>query len=352
MEKLNSKYKEKVTMLLFNNLNFHIEQPQNEWHFIGYTTKSTDGRIINIKPVNKRQFRESGVTVLMHAIIKLTSLPTLLEDKSIEIPQNELSELGKTLRYFSQLISISDMSKVSISSPHPSQGFIPENESESRYLTQSKGFELKLISRMVFHNNFFREIYENQLLDRTEGVKIMANANGQTDNLSKFKELVRLFENAFGNDGSRLAESLYAFLKSSEFDYSKDEIADWMVTKRDGATHADRRITQTLVHSEDMNQHIDRIHQAAYDVLFNKKSWGNQTINRQTTFEPAQKLEKNHLVFIKSRIENDRRVGLTQNDEPFYYTGSDEANISIDKFVAPKEWWTKYFQKDPFEVQV
>lgn len=332
-------------MFVFQNLMFVIEHPQNPWEIIGYKTKHSDGRIIDIQPIQIRNENAYTISVQMHAKIQLKTNPETSSDGIVSFPKDETSALNNTLRYYSRLVSVSDMCKVSISSPMPSRGFIPESSAEKAFLDTTQGFEGGLTMQMCFTGNFFEQIYKDQLFDRQEGVRIMSNINSQNDPLSQFRELIRLFENGFAATSNQLASLLFEFLQTSKIlKYEKSEIYSWITGKRDGASHADLKKSSKVIHGEDINPDIQRILQAGYDVLFNKESWYSNSIQRRELLKLAMAINKDAMVISKSEVEKKIGMDLLPTSDPLYFTGKKKEDIAFTHFTAPPEWWTKRMQ--------
>jgi len=330
-------------MKIFRNQLFIIEKGTKYWERIGFKKKLEDGRIIKIKPVHLRKTDQDNMTVMMSAEISLNQIPKISKDNIIFLPENENGELTRALRFYSNLISVAEGDKVGISSPTPSSGFIPENEDEIRFLDKTKGFEHKLFMQPNFGDNFFEEVHRDQLLDREEGVAFLATANSQSDSLGKFHEYIRLFENGFTTSSAELAKLLFGFLsQNKDFDYSQDEIDTWMVSTRDGVTHADKR--KKFVFAGDLNKDIDRIKQAAYDVLFNKKKWNDKDVSRRNLLEFRQGVTRKGM-FIRKK-EKDTVIRISGDGETFYDPHVNLEEENANEFIQPKEWWVKYSNTD------
>ena len=167
-------------------------------------------------------------------------------------------------------LSVADNCAVDLSEPTPSEGFIFESEEEKEFLDSTNGFDATLGLGINFSGMFFETIYQDQLLDRIEGVSFLATANAQSDNVAKFHEYIRLFERAFAASTLTLAKLLYEFISPIKgLDYTFTEIKDWMVETRHGVTHADSR--DNFVLSPDLNKDIERIKQLTYLYYLTKR---------------------------------------------------------------------------------
>jgi hypothetical protein len=123
------------------------------------------------------------------------------------------------------------------------------------------------------------------LADRTDGVALLVEALAQEHAIGKFRDFVRLFERAFALPPRKLTSPLTSFLYS-QFGYTRDEIAVWLEQYRDAVTHADTR-TKFLLET-DVRPVIDRMEQAATDVLFNKLAWRDGGWKRRQLWTPPR----------------------------------------------------------------
>ena len=324
-------------MYVFVNRIITIQSPQNEWESIGYRITEED-RIIDIKPIHMRLSDDKKKSIQYNAKIRLKEYPEINENMPI-FPKSEIKKLNDVMNHFSHLISIAEVSEMSTSSPLYSKGFICENDDELKFLNKTEGIESGGFEAvLMFKENFFIEINNMEFFDRKDGVKLLSRANSQKDNLSKFRELVRLFENAFGENSIKLARLLNEFLQQSNFfEYQKDEVYEWMTSKRHGATHADLKKTKELVFAEDITFDIERIIQAGYDVLFNKKTWNSDSIERCSISKPRSALTKQGMTIYIPLEE--KSITINSNSNPFYAL---EEKINTDeKFTPTKDWWIK-----------
>ena len=174
----------------------------------------------------------------------------------------------------------------------------------------------------------------------------MSSINSINNPLAKFKELIRLFENAFGTSSSELASLLENFLQTaSSARYDSQEIRLWIVSNRDAATHADLRRTPFLIHDENIQNDIDRILQAGYDVLLNKEKWHDRSITRRQLSTPASVINTSGLTIHKNIIENSGFT-ISNSDRPFYVFKKDESELLSQNFTPPSTWWSKTIQKN------
>jgi hypothetical protein len=335
-------------MKLFRNIQFIIHSDFPYWSKLGFKIKSTDGRIIDIKPLHIMSNEENRKQILfMNAEITLNENPRIVEKNEIIIPKYESEELSQSFKIFSNLISVANNCSVTLSSPTPSIGFIYESDEEKQFLDSTDGFEASTIAVPQFSGIFFETIYQDQLLDRIEGVAFLATANSQTDNVARFHEYIRLFERAFAVSTSDLAKLLYEFISTVKgLDYTFDEIKDWMVSTRHGATHADSR--DNFIFSNDLTMDIERIKQLAYFVLFNKKIWHSKNTERRILLKLKQGVLKEGLFLTQRNPEDSEKIKIRDNDDEFYAVDVSEEPINHKDLKDPKNWWIKWLPPNKY----
>jgi hypothetical protein len=87
---------------------------------------------------------------------------------------------------------------------------------------------------------------------------------------------------AFKLGPGRLTGPLAALLKASQFGIDYDEVRSWTAA-RGLSAHADRR--EEFYLDADVRPIVDRMLQAGYDVLLNKKTWRDRSSDRRGTWQ-------------------------------------------------------------------
>lgn len=125
------------------------------------------------------------------------------------------------------------------------------------------------------------EALSSELMDRSEGVSLLASCLSDPSALGMAREVFRLFEAAFGGGIDGLRKQLHNFLRttphSETMTFRMKEIDSW-VRARGPIMHADRRIAS----ARDVAEILPRLQWAAYDVLLNKKTWGTGDWERRS----------------------------------------------------------------------
>ena len=121
-------------------------------------------------------------------------------------------------------------------------------------------------------------------LNDREGIPLLAEAMSQDQMGGRFRDLLRVFERAFAESADRLVPMLPDFLAlRPRLVYSKTEAKYWIVRLRGRAIHADRHPPLT---GADLENYVDRILLAAYEVLFNKENWHSYDSSRRDVWTP------------------------------------------------------------------
>jgi hypothetical protein len=287
--------------------------------------------------IGKSQDSIKKSRVMLQASIELPKMPLKTKDGIICVPEQERKKTEHVIEMVSNFISIIEKCSRSISSPSPCLAFIPSNEKELEWLDDSSGiFSNRNSISGAYSEIEFGETILAVLLDRMDGAALMAEALASSHSGNKYREFIRLFECAFQQSSTQVERKLSQFLAGSELGYTREEIKIWL-SYRHGAMHADGKKTNEIVLESDVKAYIPRMQQAAYDVLFNKKTWGNSSRERADNLP--------HIV-ATSNDEND--LVITQGSTPtFHVQMFDDFQVypmDLNAFinVLPDGLWSKW----------
>jgi hypothetical protein len=129
------------------------------------------------------------------------------------------------------------------------------------------------------------DTYIDKLMDRLEGAAVMAECMNNTTYLGRYRECIRLFELAFKRATPELEKPLWQFLEPAPPRYSRAEVKDWL-SFRNRSMHADKKESTSLAFERDVQRFMDRMRQAAQDVLFNKARWHESSTERRKLWQP------------------------------------------------------------------
>jgi len=213
--------------------------------------------------------------------------PNITPDKRFILPIHERKRLEEAIEYFAALLSVTNGIKTKIYSPIPYAALLADNPDEYEKLKLGNGFYFDECPFQRFRLNPYKidiNLSSNLIVDRKDGLLIMAESLNNSNLTGKFSECYRLFENAFKKSSIPLVNSLSDFLSTNKYNYTKDEILNWNEL-RDKARHADLARSKEYALETDIERIFHRVEQAAYDVLFNKKNWHSKDSDRRSYWE-------------------------------------------------------------------
>ena len=285
----------------------------------------------NLEKEKKTRYSLCGSIVLSKEL-EITS-----ENKVI-IPGEKRKEIEKAIEIAVNLFAVASGSSRTLSSTSPYIALCHENDEEKNKLEILNGIDLEPIAIPGATFNFNLDDDQISLLqDRTDGVALLAEALSHSHPTGKFHEFLRLFERGFSKTSSGLVKPLSKFLSGNNQGYSKEEILNWVVTLRHPTTHAD--IRDFFILEAGIRPVINRMEQAAYDVLFNKKEWRNSSPIRREVWSPVSgtSSDKMDVFIMKGKTQSLKFQSLDSfSSYPLDLSGS--GNI---REYLPKNCWFK-----------
>jgi hypothetical protein len=281
---------------------------------------------------------EGKLRLLVFAQVDLPQQLELTTNGLVIIPEEPRKLAEQAIEAAANIISVFEQCKRSIASPDPYVALLPE-DSESQAWLNNNAKGISCISRSLQDFRFRIKLDKNiidSLKDRLDGVALLAESLSHDHATGKYHEFLRLFERAFGCSSSNLVEPLAQFLTGRERSgYTTEEVQGWVVDLRHPATHADRR--PCFVLESDIRPVIQRVKQAAYDVLFNKAKWRDSSSERRKLWIPlAGTSSKSHDLFI---VKGTAGIRLEAQLLDGFYSYPLDLSAGIN--ALPKGWWTK-----------
>jgi hypothetical protein len=205
------------------------------------------------------------------------------ELRSFPVEARRRTEAG--LETVVRLMAIDWQCRYSIQSPMPYVGFLPITETR---LDELSGVAAKLAitkghTNVVGAYGLLSDVDASMLLDRLDGVALLAEAYNASSALGQYLQLIRLFERAFRLGPTDLTEPLACFLRASRFRFRRQEVIAW-TQARAPSFHADRR--EVFYVDADVVPYVRRMLLAAQDVLLNKEKWRNRSYGRRRAWTP------------------------------------------------------------------
>jgi hypothetical protein len=114
-------------------------------------------------------------------------------------------------------------------------------------------------------------------------------------------------------------------------------VSCWIELRR-GASHADTRKTSRVFLEKHIRCHVDRVGQAAYDVLLNKARWGDSDVGRRAVWKPL----------IATTATDGNAFMVAGQNVRLRYGFFDEfrcfpMNLEACLTTYPENWWTEPF---------
>lgn len=319
------------TLIIWDFKNLH-EEKKNKFYL----------RILRFfkKEKKKPQKAQNKKWYLIYGMTKLTKKLEITNENLIKIPNEEREKLERAIETAINLFAVSTCSSRSISSPSPYIALQPENDEEREMLEGLNGFVLNptVIPGAPFQTEFSDE-FLIMVKDRLDGVSLLAEALSHSHPTGKFHELLRLFERAFAHSSRKLIQPLTDFLLPTNQGFTRNEVKNWVFNLRHPATHAD--IREEFLLESGIRPVVQRMKQAAYDILFNKLEWRNPTSERREIWQPVSGTISDKMdVFITKGESQSLEFQILDGFSSYPY----DLSGSIGNFL-PKNWW--YKKMDP-----
>jgi hypothetical protein len=217
----------------------------------------------------------------------LTWPPKVTGANLVVVPKRERVQLERSIENTANMLAVFDECRRSIASPFPPVAFRPHDAGSRAWLEGKQGVQHletwggnHSISSPIPRD--FARLCEI-LQDRRDGVALLAEAYAHNHALGRYRDLIRFFERAFRLTPNEFACPLVEFLHP-RFGYTESEVMAWCEL-RDPASHADQRNTFAL--EPDAWPLLGRMHQAARDVLLNKRLWRDPSVARLDVWPPS-----------------------------------------------------------------
>jgi hypothetical protein len=298
--------------------------------------------LVQTHPIGKQAPEPGRKRLLVHAELSLESFPVTDESGFVVIPDEPRMQCEAAIEVAASLVSIMCMCKRSISSPMPWVAFAPDTEEELRRLQETNG---------ILHDPVTREgasfaispdpLILDGIADRFDGVTLLAESFAHENELGRYREFMRFFELAFALPVTQVGKKLSQFLTGAGLGYSRAEVESWLEL-RHGATHGDGKRAKRLVIEADVRPLIQRIKQAAFDVLFNKLDWGKASRSRRDLWRPTA---STHAPTGKLCILQGSTVGFEFHLLDAFGVYPFDLSACLDEL--PDTWWCKKASKRP-----
>lgn len=304
--------------------------------------------VFDLKPFN---WVVDGVNITIHTKSEeMAGGEIYLASASIKYPESPTDDSGclivsdgyrkKCEHAFEKLISSKSLSHGTSSKIYtPSNicvAYYAENDYEKEILQKSPGFQAE-VDGFVEYSLYPATEIENivdYMEDRIEGVFLWRNAQNQDSESGKYRDYIRIFENAFELSSKQLSARLVKFI-DARMNYTRREVDDW-ISYRDPISHADKKKSDSIAFDSDVGPFVNRMEQAAYDVIMNKNEWGSKCIARRSLWSPSMYSTGNGKTIL-DRSHEGKKVTSRQKDRfNAYYISVIGRVREIDENLYPK----------------
>lgn len=237
-----------------------------------------------------------------------------------------------------RLMSLDRATGFSISSPMPFVGFRPSVEAnwpKVEGLLANGPIGGTLVGA-VGAVSILDQVSANDLIDRLDGVALLAEAWNAGSALGRYLQLMRLFERAFKLGPGGLTEPLITFLRPSPFKFRAREVRAW-TNARGFSLHADRR--EEFFLDTDVRPFVERMTQAGMELLANKKRWRHKSPERRDLWKPSTGTTGGMDIFLTRGHGFNMAVSLVDrfSSYPMLLAGSQE---QMDPLLPKGSWMT------------
>lgn len=298
-----------------------------------FEIKQGDRIIRTVVPVDE-DGREGAV--LICAYIELKERPQIDGDGLIVIPPGPREEAERSIESMVDRIAVAtDRARV-ISSPAQAVALQADRADELSWLEAQQG--IAGFDRIAASHGFAVALEPDafeHFTDRPDGAALLADALSGSKAEDEFLGFLRLFERAFGESSDRLVPCLAAFLEARPgLEFTKTEVKRWITRLRGAVVHADKK--KPLPVAGDYRPLIPRMKFAAYDVLLNKESWHERSLDRRDAWTPTSApLADGGLL----RAQRSSGVGRAQMFDAF---GVYPLDMSSRKIELPEDHWPRH----------
>lgn len=284
--------------------------------------------------------KDPGTLFLLAAGVELSS-KLLMDGTEILVPSDLRRKLEETLETMANLLAVTHQCGRTIRSTIPYVAIDPIDEEAKQWISAATAIQAAKegVPDRMQHALDLNTVIP-LLTDRLDGAALLAEALCQDHPTGKLHEYMRLFERAFARPAGDVCRDLLVdFLTPLRYGYDANEINHWLHL-RHLSTHADKRLDYAV--ESDTRPVVNRLEQAAFDVLFNKEKWRDPAIARRKVFHPIYGSLSSHgsKMFMALDAKGDARALVSF---PFFDGFSAyplDLRLDLSRCV-PQNWFTK-----------
>jgi len=182
-----------VNLKLVRIVSAYFEPGFTDWR--SWTMQMGD---INVKTIGYREV-DGKLNLFIAAEVKLPFMPELTSDNKIIPNEVFVRKTQEALETVVNLLAVSKGSKRQISSAVPYVAFLPEDDAAKQWLDSTNGIDIwaQALPSCNVRIYLANKSILDGLIDRLDGVELMAEALSHAHVTGRFHELMRLFERGF-----------------------------------------------------------------------------------------------------------------------------------------------------------
>jgi hypothetical protein len=294
---------------------------------------------VALRPAPQTTGHGGDTQVITFATIPV-GLPNLDAAKRVLIPDELRRECESAIDIAADLLALTSHCRRSVVCGTPPVALIPESDEDLALLARASVIAADP-PRML--STVRQRLGIGQIVpfigDRINGVAMLAESYAHATLAGQYRDLVRFFEMGFAGSFIDLHKKLHQTLAPA-MGYTVDEIQQWQ-RLRHPFSHADGKKTKEIALEADARPVVQRMEQAAFDILLNKAEWATWSSDRRDVWKP-------------SAITTDRlgkgviRQGSTGISNEFLLL--DEfgrfPRVPVRHTDLPKDWWYRFFPEE------
>jgi len=221
-------------------------------------------------------------------IAKATTLidaPVLDDDRFIVIPDEPRQQCEAAIIRAADVLAISTRCARSVVTGTPPLALVPEDAADLALLAKARAIRADAPRPLsAFITAVTLTDLAPALTGRWDGAALLAEAYSHDQLSGRYREFVRLFEAAFRGAFTEMDKKLAQTLMPG-MGYTRAEVRGWQAL-RDAFSHADGKKTDEIALESDARPVVQRMEQAALDILMNKAEWGQWSSARRNIWRP------------------------------------------------------------------
>lgn len=267
--------------------------------------------------------------------------PVLDDGELVVIPDGPRRQCEAAIMRAADVLAISTRCARSVVTGTPPLALVPEGAADLALLAKARAIRADAPHALsTFITAVGLADLGPALHGRWDGAALLAEAYSHTQLSGRYREFVRLFEAAFGGAFTEMAKKLAQTLMPG-MGYTRAEVREWQAL-RHAFSHADGKKTDEIALESDARRVIQRMEQAALDILMNKAEWGQWSTARRNIWRPEA-----------ITVDATGKGVVLQGSAPtLEWLLLDEFGVfprvvELQHTKLPSEWWHRFVPQEP-----